>query len=58
MQALAEFSKDAKVFVLIHKMDMVPEKERIAVFVKTKYPRIGVRGEEGADHREVGAVQD
>ncbi len=37
IRALAEFSKDAKVFVLIHKMDMVSEMERVAVFVKTKH---------------------
>jgi len=36
MQALWEFSKDAKVFVLIHKMDMIPEKDRIKVFEEKK----------------------
>lgn len=32
MQALAEYSPDAKVFVLVHKMDLVPEDSRDAVF--------------------------
>lgn len=32
MDALAQHSSDAKVFVLLHKMDLVPEAERQAVF--------------------------
>ena len=36
MQALWEFSKEAKVFVLIHKMDMIPEKDRAKVFEEKK----------------------
>jgi len=32
MEALAQYSPDAKVFVLIHKMDLVPEETREAVF--------------------------
>ena len=36
IQALAEFSKDAKVFVLIHKMDTIPEHEKAKVFEEKK----------------------
>ena len=31
IQALIDFSKDAKVFVLVHKMDMIPEKDKAKV---------------------------
>ena len=36
IQALWDFSKNANVFILIHKMDMVPEKERAKVFEEKK----------------------
>lgn len=38
IQALQEFSKDAKVFVLIHQMDKIPDKEKPKVFEEKKGP--------------------
>ena len=36
IKALDEFSKDAKVFVLVHKMDLIADHRRPAVFEKKK----------------------